>query len=130
MFWRGRKGLTWNDGKFFACIKEDSSIAMDDVSQGLKAFLDYVAGKKTEDAYVERLEEAVQEAKRNREWRHEYMTLQMRDQENQRIGKKLGEKMLAELLMLLNEDGRSSDIIKALQDEEYRQKLYKEYNIA
>ena len=40
---------------------------------------------------MERLEEAVKEAKKNREWRHEYMTLLMRDQENVKIGE---EKML------------------------------------
>ena len=32
---------------------------LDDVSDELKAFLDYVAGKKPKDAYVERQEEAV-----------------------------------------------------------------------
>ena len=55
---------------------------LDDVSRELRAFLDYVAGRKTEDPYVKKLEEAVKKAKRNREWRHEYMTLLMRDQEN------------------------------------------------
>ena len=55
---------------------------MNDVSKELKAFLDYVAGKKSEDSYVKELEEALKEAKKNREWRHEYMTLLMRDQEN------------------------------------------------
>ena len=55
---------------------------MNDVSRELKAFLDYVAGKKSEDAFVGKLEKALNEAKRNREWRHEYMTLLMRDQEN------------------------------------------------
>jgi len=40
-----------------------------------KAFLDYVAGQKPEDSYVEKLEEAVQEAKKNREWRHEYKNI-------------------------------------------------------
>ena len=106
---------------------------MDDVRGELKAFLDYVTGKKPEDSYVEKLEEAVQEAKKNREWRHEYMTLLMRDQENQEIGEKRGEKRgekkMAELIMLLNEDGRLSDILKVSQDEEYRQKLYVEYHI-
>ncbi|MCI8859466.1 MAG: Rpn family recombination-promoting nuclease/putative transposase [Lachnospiraceae bacterium] len=107
---------------------------MDDVSKELKAFLDYVAGKKPVDSYVEKLEEAVKEAKKNREWRHEYMTLLMRDQENQKIGEKRGEKngekKMAKLIMLLNEDGRLSDIIKVSQDEEYRQKLYVEYHIS
>lgn len=55
---------------------------MEDVSSELKAFLEYVSGKKPEDIFVQRLEEAVKEAKKNRKWRHEYMTLQMRDQEN------------------------------------------------
>ena len=41
-----------------------------------------LAGKKPEDDFVKRLEEAIKEAKKNREWRHEYMTLLMRDQEN------------------------------------------------
>ena len=60
--------------------KEDNSISMgdeavkiflnadgtmDDVSRELKAFPDYVAGQKPEDSYVEKLEEAVQEAKKN-----------------------------------------------------------------
>ena len=70
-------------------------------------------------------DEAVKEAKKNREWRHEYMTLLMRDQENQEIG----EKKMAKLVMLLNEDGRISDIVKVSQDKEYRQKLYAEYHI-
>ena len=98
---------------------------LDDVSDELKAFLDYVAGKKPKDDYVERLEEAVKEAKKNREWRHEYMTLLMRDQENV----KKGEEMLAKLIILLSEDGRLSDVIKVSQDKEYRQELYAEYHI-
>ena len=63
---------------------------LDDVSRELKAFLDYVAGKMPDDSFVRRLEEAVKEAKKNREWRHEYMTLLMRDQENIEKGIKKG----------------------------------------
>ena len=103
---------------------------MDDVSPGLKAFLDYVAGKKPADPFVDELEEAVEKAKKNREWRHEYMTLLMRDQENREIGEKYGENKMAKLIMLLNEDGRLSDIVRVSQDEEYRQELYKEYHIS
>lgn len=57
------------------------------------------------------------------------MTLLMRDQENQEIGEKNGEKKMAKLIILLNEDGRLSDIIRVSQDEEYRQELYEEYHI-
>ena len=63
---------------------------MDDVSPELKAFLDYVAGKKPADPFVDELEEAVKNARKNREWRHEYMTLLMRDQENIEIGREEG----------------------------------------
>ena len=58
------------------------------------------------------------------------MTLLMRDQENQEIGEKRGEKRgeekLAKLIMLLNEDGRISDIVKVSHDKEYRRRLYVE----
>lgn len=54
------------------------------------------------------------------------MTLLMRDQENQEIG----EDKMAKLIMLLNEDGRLSDILRVSQDKEYRQKLYVEYHIS
>lgn len=92
LFGRGRHIYTFEN-----ICKEDHSIlledeavkiflnadsGMSDVSQELKAFLDYVSGKKPKDSFVLRLEEAVKEAKKNRKWRHEYMTLQMRDQEN------------------------------------------------
>ncbi len=103
---------------------------MNDVSPELKAFLDYVVGKKPADPFVDELEEAVENARKNREWRHEYMTLLMRDQENREIGEKYGENKMARLIMLLNEDGRLSDIARVSQDEEYRQELYKEYHIS
>lgn len=84
---------------------EDSSIHLDDgaiklflnakgtlndVDVKLKAFLDYVAGKKSDDSFVRKLEEAVREAKKNREWRREYMTLYMRDLENREMGRQEG----------------------------------------
>ena len=59
---------------------------MDDVSDKLKAFLDYVAGKPSDDEYVQKLEAAVKKAKANKEWRRDYMTARMRDLENQEIG--------------------------------------------
>ena len=63
---------------------------MEDVSKELTAFLNYAAGFVSEDPFVKKLDEAVKEAKRNREWRREYMTLLMRDQENIEKGRKEG----------------------------------------
>lgn len=124
--------------------KEDSSISMgdettkiflntnskmDDVSKELKAFLDYVGGKITDDTFVQELDKAVKEAKQNREWRHEYMTLLMRDQVNVEKGIEQGENKLSKLIATLMENGRSQDVIRVTQDKEYRNKLYQEYLI-
>ena len=82
------KDLSLNDGT--AKVFLNAAGEMDDVSRELKAFLDYVAGKETKDAFVEKLKEAVEQAKKSREWRHEYMTLFMRDQENLEKGIQIG----------------------------------------
>ena len=66
---------------------------LNDIGKELKTFLDYVAGQKPEDTYVKRLETAVKKARKNKERRHEYMTLLMRDRENQRIGKEIGKEI-------------------------------------
>ena len=57
------------------------------------------------------------------------MTLLMRDQENIEKGMAKGEDRMAKLIMLLNQDGRLSDIVKVSQNKEYRQELYEEYHI-
>lgn len=74
------KSLSLGDGTTKIFLNADSQL--DDVSRELRAFLDYIAGKKPDDAFAEKLEEAGRKARKNREWRHEYMTLLMRDQEN------------------------------------------------
>ena len=70
---REDKDICLNDGAVKIFLNADSD--MDDVSRELRAFRDYVGGKVPEDAFVKKLEEAVAEARKNREWRHEYMTL-------------------------------------------------------
>ncbi len=82
-----------------------------------------------EDSYVEKLEEAVQEAKKNREWRHEYMTLLMRDQENVEKGREYGEELMLALMQKLVADKRFSEIERIKDDKDYRLILYGEYHI-
>ena len=108
----------------------NASSKQDDVSRELKAFLDYVAGVESDDIFVKRVAEAVREAKKNREWRHEYMTLLMRHQENIEKGKSVGEEMMLMLIQKLVDNNRFDDISKIKENKEYRQKLYKEYNIS
>ena len=64
----------------------------DDIDGGLRAFLDYVAGKPSENPYVQKVDHAVRLARGNKEWRKEYMTLKMRDLENQEVGIQIGRK--------------------------------------
>ena len=63
---------------------------MKDIDPKLKAVLDYIDGIYSDDPYVEELDNAVTEAKRNREWRREYMTLAMKLNESYDEGRKEG----------------------------------------
>ena len=110
---------------------------MDDVSTDLKAFLDYMGGRPSDYAFVKALSDEVALAKQNKEWRLEYMTLLMRDQENidkgreqgMKEGLEKGEGRFAELTQKLLQDKRYMDLEKGATDPEYRQKLYKEYQV-
>ena len=104
------KTLSLNDGmtKIFLNAKG----TQDDVSQQLHAFLDYVAGKESEDLFVQKLKKAVKEAKKNRNWRLEFMTLLMRDQENIEKGRMEGRMEGIEAIILDNlEEGISKERI-------------------
>ena len=121
-------GVFLNDGTVKIFL--NASGKQDDVSKELKAFLDYVAGVESEDEFVQRVAGAVREAKKNREWRREYMTLLMRDQENIEKGKSVGEEMMLMLIQKLVDNNRFDDITKIKNNKEYRQRLYKEYGIS
>lgn len=84
------KSLSLGDETTKIFLNADSN--MDDVSKELRVFLDYVAGKKSDDSYIEKLEEAVKKARLTKEWRHEYMTLYMRDRVNVEKGREEGRK--------------------------------------
>lgn len=120
-------GISMGDGTTKIFLNADSQ--MDDVGAGLRAFLDYAAGRKSDDAFVQELDEALKEAKKNREWRHEYMTLMMRDQLNIEKGVEKGEGRLSRLIARLMADQRSQDVIRVTQDKDYRNSLYEEYLI-
>ena len=88
---------------------------LDDISKELKAFLDYVAGRKSEDIFVRKLEDAVKKAKENREWRREYMTLLMRDREN--IEKGIEQGKIYDSISTYRDLGLSDgEIMKKLQE--------------
>ncbi len=55
---------------------------LDDTSAELKAFLDYVAGREPADSFTRQIDQAVQYAKSNEQWRLEFMSLHLRDWAN------------------------------------------------
>ena len=57
------------------------------INEDLKDTLDFMAGRKPKGSYAKGLENAVDEVKESEKWRREYMTLFMRDKENQRLGR-------------------------------------------
>lgn len=50
-------------------------------------------------------------------------------EENQEIGKEIGEERLGNLISKLYEAGLTDDIIRVSTDKEYRKEMYKKYNI-
>ncbi len=120
--------ISLGDGTTKIFLNADSE--MDDVSPELKAFLDYVMGKKTDDLYVQKLDEAVREAKKNREWRHEYMTLLMRDQENiekgRAEGRAEGRADINKLNAVLIKLNRFDDLKRSVEDEAFQKHLIEE----
>lgn len=114
---REDRSIALKDGATKIFLNADGKI--DDVSRELKSFLDYVAGKESEDSFVKSLERAVEEAKKNREWRYEYMTLLMRDQENIEKGIEIGEakgeaKGKAELIGVMFKNGLTVEQIEQI----------------
>lgn len=111
--------------KIFLCTEGTA----DDVPERLLQFLRYVAGGSPEGELAERMEDRVRRARDHEEWRREYMTLLMRDQENQEIGKEIGERArsveIAQIMLAQQEPvekivrytGLSREEVKSLLEE-------------
>lgn len=96
LYGKGRHIYTFEN----RCI-EDNSIAfgdeatkivlstkgiVDDVNEELKGVLRYIGGEEPTTEFAKELDEAVKKVKSSEEWRREYMTLLMRDNEMQQLG--------------------------------------------
>ena len=85
---RENPALSLGDGtrKIFLCAEGTA----DDVSPELGSFLNYIAGRNTCGQFVDRLESAVEKARRHDEWRLEFMTLEMKYREKIEEGRQAG----------------------------------------
>ncbi len=100
LFGKGRSIYTFQN-----YCKEDKSIILadgttkiflnatgtgDDVSEDLAAFLKYLTGQVSENKFIKGIDEAVIKARNNIDWRHDYMTLEMKYREFLEDGRELG----------------------------------------
>ena len=108
-------GLEMGDGTTKIVLNANGTT--NDVQGRLMEFLNYVAGKPSDDEYIKKLDEAVCRARQNKEWRREYMDLMMRDLEKIEEGIEKGiEKEKIRQVERLLKKGKSIDEIADLLD--------------
>ena len=88
----GTKKIFFNAGDYINAENED-----------VREFLKYVNGGKSDHPFVKELEKKVEQVKANKEWRLEYMTLLMREEE-------IREEAREEGILLGREEGRREGI--------------------
>lgn len=90
-----------------------------DVSPELKAFLEYVAGHKSDDEFVKELDAEVAKVRASKEWRREYMTLLMRDRENveKGIAQGIEQGELRQIISMVYKKMKKGKTLEVISDE-------------
>lgn len=104
---------------------------MHDVDTEMLEFLSYI--ENTTDTFaahaisplIKEIHKRVTEVKQSKEMEVEYMTLLQRDRENIQQG----QESMAALTKVLLEENRTDDLKRAIEDADFRNKLFEEYNI-
>ena len=134
--------------KLFLSTKGENG---DEVSKELVDFLHYITESNEHglpeecDERLRRLHESIQEIKTSTSVEVEYMKMEERERlvkkeaierglregriQGRIQGERIGEERLASLLMNLSKQNRQEDSIKALENLEYRKKLYEEFGL-
>lgn len=98
----------------------------ENISEEMKAFLDFLEDKYSDSHLTKRLQKEVENARHQEEWRHEYMTLAERDEEKREEGRQEGIQALVESLKELGvaEDIIMQKIVEKFHLTEAEAKLY------
>ncbi|MBQ7359604.1 MAG: Rpn family recombination-promoting nuclease/putative transposase [Lachnospiraceae bacterium] len=107
----------------------NASSIVDDIDTELANFLSYVSTGEPKDKFTKDLESALEAARNNEEWRREYMTLHMREQEIREEGK-LQLDIFKELINRLLSANRIADAQLAATDEDAKERLLKEFGLS
>lgn len=109
-----------------------------DVPKELVEFLKYVespdkADNFTEDDFIQSLKEQIAAIKRNREWEGKFMLFEemLRDEkeEGRAEGRAETKHLMAQLIQILSSQNRMDDIVKASHDDDYLEKILKEFHL-
>ncbi len=106
---------------------------MRDAPEELRKLLQYIETKQIDSELTRMLDEEVKYTKSNEAWRREYMK-EIADrmdveQAGIRQGIIQGEQRINKLIVLLSEQNRSEELIKAAKDEAYRKLLFEEFRL-
>ena len=103
----------------------NASGTANDVSKEMKAFLDYFQGKGIKSDFVRRIDDEVKQARVHEEWKVEYMSLFLRDQDKIEEGR---EEKLHSIVINMLKENMSIDIICRVAecDETYVKKIQEE----
>ena len=135
------KELALNDETTKIFINTKAPLEDKDISPKLANLIKYINSETISDEYTKKIDEAVKQRRKSSEWRVKYMKYELNllereregrkagIKEGRREGRKEGEKKLATLMDLLYKANRFEDMGHAASDEEYKEKLYKEFNI-
>ncbi len=101
-----------------------------EISDELEEIIRYLKDEEVTGAFSRELDNAVNAVKASEARRREYMILNMRDNEIRAEGRKDGENRMGALIKILLSQGKIEEVGKATEDPEYREQLYKEFQIA
>jgi len=84
----------------------------ENISEEMKAFLDFLEDKQSDSYLTKRLQKEIENARRQEEWRHEYMTLAERDEEKRQEGLQQGlQQGIVAIVETLQEAGQTNEFI-------------------
>lgn len=139
------KELILNDATTKVFVNTTATLDDENLNPKLASLIKYINEETITDEYTKKLDEAVRIKRRSADWRVKYMKYELNLLESRREGieegkrkgkiegiiegRQEGEEKLSNLMNLLYKEHRFEDIGHVASDEEYRQKLYKEFNI-
>lgn len=110
-------------------------INKDEVKPNLVDFLNYIENSKDDsvpencDERLKNLHNKIRQIKSSVQIGVEYMKMEERDRLIREEAMQQGEKRMAKLVLELTQNQRFSDLERATLDEEYRKKLFKDFDI-